>query len=93
MGYDIKLDGINKIVGAGQTTTQREATHHAGINKPSATVTASMSTMAKQLLAENNTTEREQRILELKARVDSQQYRLDLDQLTEKLSRSLFSIK
>lgn len=92
MANDIKLDSINKIVGTNTPITQREAKHTAHSHLASDSVKTSMSDMANQLLAENNVSD-EQRIIELKAKVDHQQYKVDLNQLADKLSRSLFSIK
>lgn len=90
MVHEIKLDGI-----AGPQTpakpTRREAAPAAPLAKDGVSISNQLSSLSSALVAENEVPSNQQRIMELKHQIQTNQYQVDIDTLATKIARNLLT--
>jgi len=93
MANDIKLDHIGRGEPISRQTRQGVTNNNASAPTTSAesvTITNSLSALVDRVLAENNDkTNNQQRVVELKRQIENNQYKVDVDGLAAKLAHTL----
>jgi anti-sigma28 factor (negative regulator of flagellin synthesis) len=93
MVNEIKLDGISSALQANKTAKDRQVSQTGPVSHEQMKVSSQLSSMVNTALADNSQLTASQKVAELKEKINSNQYRVDLDKLADKLAHSILGTK
>ncbi len=92
MVNEIKLDALANASTLAKPVSRESKTTTAHAPHEDVTISTSLGSLVSSMIAENSTPDNSQRIIELKQQIQTNQYKVDIDQLAKKLSHTILSI-
>lgn len=88
---EVKLDNISAPLLANKPKKEEDSVKMTDVKQEDITVTNHLSKYVNAMIAENNPPDETNRVLEMKRRIDNNNYKVDTDQLATKLFEQVFA--
>jgi anti-sigma28 factor (negative regulator of flagellin synthesis) len=93
MVNEIKLDALASVASLTKGTRKDTVVNAPTVAEDAITITNSLGSLVTKMMADNSVPDNQQRIIELKQKIDNNQYHVDIDKLAGKLTHTLLNVK